>query len=215
MKLQVFLICVVLAFVSRAAMSVESIAVQALFSGKAVVTIDGQRRTLAIGDTSPEGVKLIAADSKKAILEIAGERKEYSPGSAISLSFDQPEAQEEQIFANDRGMFLTFGSINGQAVRFLVDTGATTIAMNKSQARKLGIRYRIDGQPAMASTASSFVRSYSVFLKSVSLGKIKRRNVEAMVIDGNHPGPILLGMSFLKGLKIEKSGNAMVLKQKK
>jgi aspartyl protease family protein len=215
MKRQSLLIAFVLLVISRTAIPVENIAVQALFPGKAVVMIDGQRRTLAIGDTSPEGVKLLSANSEKAILEIEGEQKEYVPGSSISYNFEKPEILEEKIFANDRGMFLSIGSINGRSVRFLVDTGATSVAMNRTQAKKLGIRYRIDGESAVSSTASGFVRSYRVRLKSVSLGKIKRRNVEAMVIDGNHPGPILLGMSFLKGLKIEKSGNALLLKQRK
>lgn len=200
--------------ISTTVSAVERISVQALFAGKAVVMIDGQRRILAVGQTSPEGVKLIAADSKKATLEIEGKREDYTPGSAISLNFDEPAVLEEKIYANNRNMFLAVGSINGQSVRFLVDTGATTIAMNKAQAKKLGVRYRVDGEPATASTASGFVRSFSVVLKSVSLGKIKRRNVEAMVIDGNHPGPILLGMSFLGGLKIEKSGKSLILKQR-
>ncbi len=208
------LAAVLILIITTPCIAVENVAVQALFSGKAVLMIDGQRRTLSSGDTSPEGVTLIAADSKKAILEIAGVKKEYTPGSAISLNFDDPEFIEEKIYANDRNMFLTVGSINGQSVRFLVDTGATSVAMNKLQAKKLGIRYRLEGEDATASTASGFVRSYRVLLKSVSLGKIKRRNVEAMIIDGNHPGPILLGMSFLGGLKIEKSGKALLLKQK-
>jgi len=215
MNLRYYPLLLVLVFLSLPVHAVQSIVVQALFPGKAVMMIDGQRRVLAIGDTSPEGVKLIAADSHKATLEIAGKRKDYTLGSAISLSFAKPEILQEKLFANDRGMFLTVGSINGQSVRFLVDTGATSVAMNKSQAKKLGVRYRIVGEATTASTASGFVRSYRVRLKSVTLGKIKRSNVEAMVIDGNHPGPILLGMSFLRGLKIEKNGDVLLLKQKK
>lgn len=215
MNQRLLLLALFLFFISPPVWCVQKIVVQALFPGKAVVMIDGQRRMLAIGDTSVEGVKLIAADSARAILEISGERKEYTLGSAISLNFEEPVVVEERIYANDRGMFLTVGSINGQSVRFLLDTGATTVAMNRSQAKKLGVRYRIDGEPVTASTASGFVRSYRVRLKTVALGKIKRRNVEAIVIDGDHPGPILLGMSFLGELKIEKSGNTMVLKLRK
>ena len=209
------LIVLFMLFFSQPVLAVQNIVVQALFPGKAVIMIDGQRHVLAVGDRSPEGVRLIAADSRKATLEIDGERKEYAPGSAISLSFEKPDSLQEKLYANNRGMFLTVGSINGQSVRFLVDTGATTVAMNKSQAKKLGVRYRIVGEPATASTASGFVRSYRVRLKSVTLGKIRRKNVEAMVIDGNHPGPILLGMSFLRGLKIEKNGDVLLLKQRK
>jgi aspartyl protease family protein len=58
------------------------------------------------------------------------------------------------------------------------------------------------------------VKGYRVRLKSVSLGRIKQRDVDAMVIDGDHPGPILLGMSFLGNLKVEKSGGIMSIRQR-
>lgn len=195
-------------------LAASSIEVQALFGGKAVVMIDGQRRTLSIGQTSPEGVKLVSADSKQAVLEVDGKAKSYKPGGAISLSYAKPEHFEEQIYANDRGMFHSVGTINGRTVRFLVDTGATTVAMNKSQAKQLGVDYRMTGERVVVSTASENVKGYRVRLKSVSLGKIKLRNVEAMVIDGDHPGPILLGMSFLGKLKVENSGGVMKIRQR-
>jgi len=119
--------------------AVSRIEVQALFGGKAVVMIDGQRRNLGIGETSPEGVKLISADSKQAVLEVDGNAKSYKPGGAISLSYARPEHVEEMVYADDRGMFRSVGTINGRTVRFLLDTGATTVAMNKSQARQLGV----------------------------------------------------------------------------
>ena len=190
------------------------IEVQALFGGKAVLMIDGQRRTLSMGQTSPEGVKLIEADSKQAVLEVDGRKKAYQPGGAISLSYAKPEHHEAKIFADDRGMFRSVGTINGRTVRFLLDTGATTVAMNKSQAKQLGVDYRMTGERVVVSTASQNVKGYRVRLKSVSLGKIKQKNVEAMVIDGNHPGPILLGMSFLGKLKVEKSGDVMKIHQR-
>ena len=192
----------------------QAIVVQGLFSGKAVVSIDGQRRVIAVGETSPEGVKLIAADTGQAILEIDGQQKSYTLGSPVSLSFTKAESIEEKVFADERGMFMSVGSINSQSVRFLVDTGATSIAMNTTQARRLGIRYETEGKLATASTASGFVKAYRVHLNTVSLGKIKRRNIEAMVIDGEHPGPILLGMSFLGNLKVEKAGNTLTLKSR-
>ena len=190
------------------------IEVQALFGGKAMLMIDGQRRTLSIGETSPEGVKLVNDDSKHAVLEVDGNTKSYKPGGAISLSYAKPELLEEKVYADDRGMFRSVGTINGRTVRFLLDTGATTVAMNKSQARQLGVDYRMKGERIVVSTASENVKGYRVRLKSVSLGKIKQRNVEAMVIDGDHPGPILLGMSFLGNLKVEKEGKAMTIRQR-
>lgn len=196
------------------ALAVSQIEVQALFGGKAMVMIDGQRRTLSIGQTSPEGVKLIDADSKQAVLAVDGKQKIYKPGGTISLSYAKPEHQEEKIYADDRGMFRSVGAINGRSVRFLLDTGATTVAMNKTQAKQLGVDYRMNGERVVISTASENVRGYRVRLKSVSLGKIKQRNVEAMVIDGDHPGPILLGMSFLGKLQVEKAGEVMKIRQR-
>lgn len=195
-------------------LAVSRIEVQALFGGKAIVMIDGQRRTLSIGQTSPEGVKLIDADSKQAVLAVDGKPKTYKPGGAISLSYARPEHHEEQVYADDRGMFHSVGTINGRTVRFLLDTGATTVAMNKSQAKQLGVDYRMNGEPIVVSTASDHVKGYRVRLDSVSLGKIKQKNVEAMVIDGNHPGPVLLGMSFLGKLKVENSGGVMKIRQR-
>ena len=191
-----------------------AIAVQALFGGKAIVMIDGQRRTLSTGQTSPEGVKLITADSKQAVFEIDGVQRTYEPGGAISLTYAKPAHLEEKVYADERGMFRSVGTINGRTVRFLLDTGATTVAMNKSQAKQLGVDYRMTGDRVVVSTASQNVRGYRVRLKSVSLGKIRQNNVEAMVIDGDHPGPILLGMSFLGKLKVEKAGDVMKIRQR-
>jgi aspartyl protease family protein len=159
------------------ALAVSQIEVQALFGGKAMVMIDGQRRTLSIGQTSPEGVKLIDADSKQAVLAVDGKQKIYKPGGTISLSYAKPEHQEEKIYADDRGMFRSVGAINGRSVRFLLDTGATTVAMNKTQAKQLGVDYRMNGESVVISTASDNVKGYRVRLKSVSLGKIKQRNI--------------------------------------
>ncbi|MGB5275961.1 MAG: TIGR02281 family clan AA aspartic protease [Gammaproteobacteria bacterium] len=194
--------------------AVTQIEVQALFGGKAIVMIDGQRRMLSMGETSPEGIKLIKADSKHAVLEVDGKAKRYEPGGAISLSYARPEHYEETIYADDRGMFNSIGTINGRTVRFMVDTGATTVAMNKSQARSLGVDYRMTGEHIVVSTASDHVKGYRVRLDTVSLGNIKLKNVEAMVIDGNHPGPILLGMSFLGKLSVEKAGGVMKIRQR-
>jgi aspartyl protease family protein len=197
------------------AIAVEQIEVQALFGGKAMIRIDSVSRTLSSGQTSPEGVRLIEADSKQATLEVDGVSSVYRPGSLISLDYRKAENIVEKVYAGDDGMFHGVGSINGRTVEFLLDTGASTMAMNKQQAKSLGVQYRMRGEPATISTASEQVRGYIVKLKSVSLGGIRQRNVEATVIDGDHPGPILMGMSFLDKLTVEKNGRTMTLRQRK
>jgi len=195
--------------------AVENIQVQGLFSEKVVVLVDGQRHIVAVGRVSPEGVKVVSVDSDGAVLEVDGQRKHYDLGSTVITTFSQPEKQQEKIFKNSGGMYMTYGNINGRSVRFLIDTGASAIAMNTTQAKHLGIRYDKYGKPASVSTASGYAKAYRVHLKSVSVGDITQTNVEAFVIDGGHPGPILLGMTFLGRLSVEHSGNAMTLTQKK
>jgi len=196
--------------------AVENVQVQGLFSNKVVLQVDGKRHILKLGTTSPEGVKVISTNGQGAVLEIDGKQKQYDLGSvsAVSTTFTKRKLHKETVFVNSGGMYLTYGRINGRSARFLVDTGASAIAMNISQAKQLGILYDKVGTPASVSTASGFEKAYRLRLKSVSVGSITETNVEALVIDGHHPGPILLGMSFLGRLSIEHSGNAMTILQK-
>ena len=211
----VLLLCMFVLGLCATARAAEIIELQGLFSGKAVIKVDGRRHILSIGETSPEGIELISVDTEKAVLKVDGNTSDYRLGSTVGLSYAKPEDVEEKFYANNRGMFEAVGTINGRSVRFLVDTGASVVAMNKSQAKSLGIRYRLDGEPSSVSTASGFAKAWRVKLKSVSLGKIRQTNVDATVIDGKHPGPILLGMSFLDKLKVEKTGDVLLLKQRK
>ena len=208
-------ITILLVVFSNQLHAIESIEVQALLGKKAVVQIDGVRRTLSAGKPTPEGVVLISTDNNGAKLKVDGKVKDYVLGSSVSMNYAVPESLEEKVFADDRGMFLQTGTINGRSVEFLVDTGATSIAMNTTQAKRLGIRYRIEGKVSSVSTASGFVKAYEVKLKTVSLGSIKQRNIRAMVIDGKHPGPILLGMTFLSKLKVDTQGTVMTLIKRK
>jgi aspartyl protease family protein len=215
MKKPLLLLTTCLSLLSTAeAYAIEKLEVQALFSNKAVLMIDGKRHILAVGESSPEGVKVISANSHGAVLEVDGQQKQYNLGNTVSTSFTKRKSQKETIYVNSGGMFMTFGNINGRSVRFLVDTGASAVSMNSEQAKRLGIRYDKIGTPASVSTASGFSDAYRLRLKSVTVGNITETNVEAFVIDGNHPGPILLGMTFLGRLSVEHSGNAMTLLQK-
>jgi len=211
--LLISLSCFILLFQSTVN-AVEKLEVQGLFANKAVLFIDGNRHILAVGKTSPEGVKVVSVNKSGAVLEVDGKQKQYDLGSAISTSFVKRKSQKETIYVNSTGMYMTYGNINGRSARFLVDTGATAVSMNTEQAKQLGIRYDKVGIPAGVSTASGYEKAYRIRLKSVTVGNITETNVDAVVIDGNHPGPILLGMTFLGRLSVEHSGNAMTLLQK-
>ena len=185
-----------------------------LFKQRAVVLIDGRQRMLAVGETSPEGVKLLAANSESAVLLVDGVELKGTLDGRVSARKKMPSVQEVQIRRNNMSMYSTVGSINGLPVSFLVDTGATQIAMNDAQARRLGIDYRIVGEPAAITTASRVERAWAVVLDSVKVGDIELRAVNAIVLEGPQPQQALLGMSFLGHLEIRNDGQLMTLRRK-
>lgn len=187
-----------------------------LFKDKAVVVIDGTRRVLTLTEVSPEGVKLLAVEPDYAVLEIAGKRAIHKLGQSgsVSTTFNSAAVIEERIARDRMGMYHSHGSINGSAVKFLVDTGATTIAINGSQARRLGIDFKKQGKPIPIHTASGNTVGYLITLDRVKVGGIELHNVEAAVLDGSEPSEALLGMSFLGRLEMHNEGGLLRLRKK-
>lgn len=206
-------LALLLAFVCNAAQATD-IEVLALFRDQAVLKVDGARYRLGPGETTPEGVRLMSTDDAGAVLEIDGRQRRIALGSKIRSSYQQAAREEVQIFRDPAGMFTTVGSINGLPVNFLVDTGASSVAMNAAQARRLGIDFRVAGEPGAAVTASRVEKVYRVMLDSVKVGAIQLRNVEAVVLDGPQPQEILLGMSFLGRVDMQNDGQRLLLRRK-
>ncbi|MBZ0094433.1 MAG: TIGR02281 family clan AA aspartic protease [Sulfuricella sp.] len=185
-----------------------------LFSGKAMVSINGgKHRVIAAGETSPEGVKLITADSSTAVLEIDGKRQNLGMGKSATIpSADGGGNQSAVLAADIQGHFVTTGSINGTSARMMVDTGATMVSMGKDEARRLGISY-LNGEHGMVSTANGVVPAYRVTLNTVRVGNLVLNQVDGLVQEASMPY-VLLGMSFLKRLEIKQDGTNMMLLKK-
>jgi len=189
------------------------IKVVGLFADMAVVVIDKKQRLLKVGEPSPEGIILISANSRGAVLEKEGVRKHYLLGHHISSTFSPPTAQATVSLWPDNGMYKTVGSINGYSVDFLVDTGASAIALNAETARRLDLDY-LNGKRIGVKTASNVEIAYDIVLDEVQVGEIVLYNVRAIVIDGEQPDQALLGMSFLSQLDIQRKDERMDLKKK-
>jgi aspartyl protease family protein len=197
------------------AVAVEKIVVLGLFRDRAILSVDGVQRVLAAGETSPEGVLLVSADSSAAVLEIDGKRTSYFLGSHITSEFAAPAQGSTILIAPDaQGMYRVNGSINGFQAAFIVDTGATLIAMNRSDAARIGIDYRLDGEESQAATASGVDRVYLVTLDSVRVGDIELAEVAAAVHDGDFPLVILLGNSFLNRVDLQREGRLLEIREK-
>lgn len=202
-----------ISFLSTQFAYATDIIVLGLFKNRAIVKIDGKQRTLKKGKKSPEGIKLISADSDIAILEVDGKQQEFKLGRHVSANFKNKQQAEAKIMPVN-GMYETSGFINGHPVNFLVDTGATWIAMNAHQARSLGINFRYIGTRSRVSTANGIVPVYRIVLDKVRVGEIELTKVEAGVLEGNSPSEVLLGNSFLNRVEMQRQGQVMLLRQK-
>lgn len=192
----------------------KTIEVQALMPGMVVLLIDNERITLKKGGSTSQGVKLLSSTTDSAVLEIDGKKKTFVMGGAVRTQFTQREIIREQVIADDHGMFRAHGSINGQSIKFLIDTGASSVAMSARQARRLGIQYRLNGTPIKTNTASGIADGWTLNLDTVRLGQLVEKNVRGTVIDGDYPYQVLLGMTFLNRMKVNKEGIKMVISQK-
>ena len=202
--------------IAAVAQAAPQVRVVGLFPNAAVVNIDGQRKFLKVGETGPQGVQVVSADSHKAVLRVNGVEQTFDLSREYNASGYAAPApvQEMGIARGTGGHYWVSGSINGQTAQFLVDTGATTIAMNEEQATRLGIDYRTVGKPMVASTASGTVKGWRVTLNSVKLGGIEVLGVDASVLEGEFPTEILLGMSYLNRVGWREEQGMMYIQSK-
>src|ERR1700687_3757436 len=183
-----------------------------LFPGKAVVSVNrGAPRTLSVGERTSEGVVLVASDSKGAVLEIDGKRQTLEMGQHFESAAQSGERNTVSLFADERGHFVIDGAVNGGYMRFLVDTGATLVAMSASDASRLGIDYRKGTRGSTMVAEGRRVPVYRVLLDSVTVGGLTLFGVEASVSETPGMGAALLGMSFLSRTEMRREGQNLTL----
>lgn len=184
-----------------------------LAQGSAILVIDGKQRMLREGNRSPEGVLLVSADGKQAVLDIEGKRKTISLSRGIVNQFKAADKTEIRIASSAGDHYRTKGLINGSSVDFLVDTGATMIAMNHFEAERLGIDYRA-GDQILMDTANGMAKAFRVTLASVSVGNIIVHQVPAVISSTDSPSVVLLGNSYLSKVDLKIDQGVLVLKEK-
>lgn len=185
-----------------------------LYSGKALVVIDGGRpQSIPLGVRTPDGVKLLSIEGTSAQFEIDGSKQRLTVGQhAVSAGRDEQSGKSTTLTADPNGHFFTVGTINGAPMRFLVDTGATVISIGKSDAVRANVDYQ-KGQLGMSMTANGAVRVWRVTLNSVRVGDVVMNQVEASVHENDLP-IALLGMSFLNRMEMKREGQTMILKKR-
>jgi aspartyl protease family protein len=195
---------------SAAAVQAQSVSMSGSLGDKALLVIDGTPRTVATGSTV-QGVKLIRVSNDEAVVEIAGQRRTLALGGQVNVGAAASAGAGTTIVlsADTGGHFWANGTINGKAVRFVVDTGATNVSMSQQQAERLGIDYR-SGERGVSHTANGQVQAYRVPLTSVRIGEVEVYNVAATIV----PMPmdfVLLGNSFLTRFQMKRENDTLTL----
>ncbi|MCG8429401.1 MAG: TIGR02281 family clan AA aspartic protease [Chromatiales bacterium] len=136
--------------------------------------------------------------------------KQYNPNTTpVVLSSDEG-SREIVLKRNRSGHYVATGEINGHEVVFLLDTGATSVAVPERLADKIGLQR---GMPGVSRTANGNVKVWSTRIDSVSLGGIEQRNISASILPSMAGDEVLLGMSFLKHLELVQRGDQLTLRQ--
>jgi aspartyl protease family protein len=133
-----------------------------------------------------------------------------APASVGEQAGSKSSGSKIVLTAGDGGHFVTAGSINGKSVQFMVDTGATAVAMGATEAKRMGIDYTA-GKPIRMSTANGQTLGYLLTLNSVRIGEVQ--NVEAIVAQQSMPY-VLLGNSFLTRFSMRRDNDQMVLERR-
>jgi len=199
-----------LALCAGAAAWAADVSLVGTFATKAaILSIDGAApKTVKVGQ-SAGGVTLIAVEKDRATIEVDGKRRVLQRSQTQSSGATGSSAQSATLAADAGGHYVTEGQINGGAIRFLVDTGASTVAIPASDADRLRIDYR-KGRLTTTRTAGGPITAYLVTLDRVRVGDIQLQGVEALVIEYGLP-IALLGNSFLSRVNMRREGETMTL----
>lgn len=194
---------------AHSAAQAHAVELEAVLGNTAVLMIDGERKTLRAGQ-SHGGITLISVQPTTATLVTDGQTQTVGLSQRVSTRYAQP-AETVVTIARDAAMqYLTTATINGRRVLVLVDTGANSVAISSEQARAMGIDYS-DGMPARAETAGGTTTAYEITLQSIDVGGIEVHHVPAVVLEGAYPGQILLGMSYLRHVRIQEQNGVLSL----
>jgi len=133
-----------------------------------------------------------------------------NPNQSVRAMQNAEGVKEVVLKRNRFGHYVSSGKINGQRVEFMVDTGASDVAVSESLARSLGLER---GAKQSLYTANGISVGYQTRLDSVTVGNISLHNVRATIAPGMHDDQVLLGMAFLKNLEFTQRGNELTIKQ--
>lgn len=191
----------------------QAVALTGILGSKALLVVNNTApRSVAVGE-SHQGVKLLSVGRDDAVVEVGGAQRNLQLGKApVSVGARGASGQRVVLASDHQGHFVSQGQINGRAMQFMVDTGATTVAIGQADAERMGLDYR-SGQPVRLGTANGITQGWRLKLDTVRIGDVQVFGIEAVVTPQPMPY-VLLGNSFLAEFQMTRNNNQMVLEKR-
>jgi aspartyl protease family protein len=194
----------------------DSVMLTGTIGNRAILVVNGGApKTVAVGEKL-QNVRLLSLQDGQAVVESAGQRIALRMDSPVSVgegSGSGASGSRIVLNADSRGHFMASGAINGRSgVSFMLDTGATTVAMSVADATRIGLDYQ-KGTPVRMNTANGVAQGYRLRLDSVRVGDVEVRDIDAIV--SQQPMPfVLLGNSFIGRFSMRRDAEQMVLERR-
>lgn len=204
--------CALLAAGTAAA---QNVALAGRMGDRALLVVDGKPLTLAVGAnaaTAAGGVRLLRWAGDVAEVQHGGQLHRLQMGGSpaqLAAAPQRPAAREIVLSAGPGGHFTTLGAVNGKPARFMVDTGATLVAMGREEAQRLGVDIS-NARLGVSQTANGPVPVHIVTLNSVRVGEVEISQVGAVVMPQAMP-VLLLGNSFLSRFQMQRHNDELRL----
>lgn len=179
----------------------------------ALLVIEGQVRSVRVGQ-SVHGVRLLDLADGTATVEVDGQRQTLGlVGTPVAQGVGTSRNGARITLMSDRGgHFLAQGSIAGHSVQFLVDTGATAVAIGQRDAQRMGLRY-LEGRRIQTQTANGTAPAWLITVDRVRIADVEVSGVAATVVSADMPF-VLLGNSFLSRFQMKRENDTMVLEKR-
>lgn len=190
----------------------QSIALAGVLGSKALLVVDGSApRAVGPGETH-QGVKVLSVTRDEATVEVQGAKRLLRLGESPVALGTSGSGKRITLMADNRGHFVNTGFINGKPMKYMVDTGASVVAIGRPDAERMGIPFQ-QGQAVFMSTANGMAQGWRVRLDSMRLGDVEVLGVDAVVMPEGMPF-VLLGNSFLASFQMTRTNEQMVLEKR-
>lgn len=190
----------------------QSVQLVGMVGNGALLIVDGSAPKIVRPGASLGPVKVLSTAGDQAVVEMAGKRQTLRVGelpASVGGGSGSAGGKTISLAADSGGHFTSAGQINGKAANFMVDTGATSVAISMRDAQQMGLNFR-SGPPVLMGTANGNIQAWRLRLDSVKLGDVVVYGVDAVVTPADMPY-VLLGNSFLNRFQMKRENTSMTL----